>query len=359
MNDVAETQFETAEARWQAVANRQPEADGRFFYAVVTTGVFCRPSCPSRLPLRQNVRFFGDVATAEAEGFRPCKRCQPDQPHATPHHEAILHACRQLEEAVAEGQPLPTLDQLAAEAGLSPFHFQRLFKKVVGISPKQYGQQKRQARVQAALHQQPTVTDAVQEAGFGSGSRFYEQATAVLGMKPTTYQNGAADQTMQLAVAQFSLGWVVVAATPQGICAIELGDDPDLLAAQVRGRFPHAHQLPTNPAFAQQVADVIAFLDAPRPSAFPLPLDIQGTAFQRQVWHALQGIPAGETISYGELAVRVGNPRAVRAVAQACAANGLAVAIPCHRVVRGDGQLGGYRWGLGRKTALLTREGLG
>lgn len=350
-------EWTTPESRWAAVLDRNPSAEGHFFYAVTTTGIFCRPTCSSRRPRPENVRFFADTAAAQAAGFRPCQRCQPTAAEP-PHTAAIRHACGRITHAEQE----PTLADLAAEAGLSHYHFQRVFKKVVGISPKQYALQQRAARVRQQLQETAApITEAVYEAGFGSSSGFYGQATAVLGMKPTTYQNGAQDMRIQFATRPCYLGWVLVAATPHGICAIDLGDDPAALVAALHGRFPHAHILAAaaSAPFSAQVDEILTFLEAPQQASFNLPLDIQGTAFQRRVWQALQAIPAGQTASYGQIAAQLGQPRAMRAVAQACAANRLAIAIPCHRVVRGDGSLGGYRWGVARKALLLAREQAG
>lgn len=337
--------------RWQALVARDPQTDGAFVYAVSTTGIYCRPTCPSRLPNRENVAFFDTWQAAEQAGFRPCKRCTPHLPNAPEATEAIVRACAFIE---AAEQP-PTLQQVADEVGLSPYHFQRLFKKVVGITPKQYAVEKRLERVRAAIQQEGTITEAIYNAGFESSSRFYETAASALGMKPLAYRNGGSDVVIRCATARSYLGWVLVAATEQGICRIDFGDAPETLLARLQASFPQARLLDDDPDFGNIVAQVLAFLERPD-QGLALPLDIQGTAFQRRVWMALQHIPAGATASYADIAARIGSPQAARAVAQACASNNIAVAIPCHRVVRRDGDVGGYRWGLDRKRALLDRE---
>lgn len=345
--------YTTNERRWQAIAARDPGAEGAFWFAVATTGVYCRPTCRSRQPLRQNVRFFDSPDAAEAAGFRPCKRCQPRQ--ATPamdveHTQAIEQACA----LIRDGDPAPTLATLAAAVGMSPYHFQRLFKARLGVTPKQYALALRRRRATGALDATGSVTAALYDAGYGSSGHFYGASDDTLGMTPTTYRRGAAGEAIQFGVAECYLGWVLVAATGRGLCAIDLGDDPTALEAGLRERFPNA-QVEEDTDFGEWVQQVVAFLDAPE-RGLDLPLDIQGTAFQRRVWAALREIPAGSTLSYTEIAERIGEPKAVRAVAGACAANKLAVAIPCHRVVRQNGDLSGYRWGIERKRKLLARE---
>ncbi len=342
--------YQTDAARWDAVAERDPAAADAFVYAVSKTGIYCRPGCPSRLPNRDNVSFFDAWQAAEAAGFRPCKRCRPRMPAASDAAlQAVIEACRAIEQA----ERAPTLRELADAAGYSPTHFQRLFKERVGVSPKQYAMEMRARRVREGLRAGETVTDAVYGAGFGSAGTFY--ASPALGMKPAQYKTGGADMAIHYALAQGYLGWVLIAATDQGLCRIDLGDDPEALVARLRADFPRADLGEDGAGLADAEREVLALLEAPE-RGLSLPLDIQGTAFQRRVWAALQQIPAGSTVSYAELAARVGNPRGARAVAQACASNRLAVAVPCHRVVRGDGELGGYRWGLERKRALLERE---
>jgi len=345
--------FLSDDERWEALVRRDPQAGGDFVYGVLTTGVYCRPTCASRLPNRENVRFFETCTEAEKAGFRPCKRCKPDAPDLEqPHTRAVLKACKRIDEA----DTFPSLKELAHSAGLSPFHFQRLFKKIVGVTPKQYAMQERSNRIREHLREDSTVTDAMYRAGFGSSSRFYEKATATLGMKPSAYKNGALDMRIRFAIVPSVLGLVLVAATPQGICAIDLGDTAEALKEELHRRFPKAEFQAPDPEFAAMVSKVLTFLEDPHRGRLDLPLDVQGTAFQRRVWLALQEIPPGDTVIYADIASRIGKPKAARAVAQACAANPVAVVIPCHRVVRGNGQLGGYRWGVDRKRVLLEQE---
>lgn len=345
-----------ADPRWAAVAARSAAADGSFWYSVQTTGVYCRPSCAARAPRPENVRFHDSCADAEAAGFRPCQRCKPQQPTALSHHAALVtEACRIIEGA-ATGEA-PTLDALAAQMGLSPSHLHRIFKQSTGLTPKAYAAAQRAQRLRSALDNAPTasVTDAIYSAGYQSSSRFYEQSAQVLGMTPSRYRAGGAAQDIRFAIGQCSLGAILVAQSDRGICAILLGDDADALVRDLQDRFAQAHLIGGDTAFEALVARVVAFVEAPG-LGLNLPLDVRGTAFQQRVWQALQAIPAGQTASYAEVAQRIGAPTAVRAVAQACAANALAVAIPCHRVVKSDGALSGYRWGVERKRALLTRE---
>ena len=342
--------------RWQALVKRDPEAFGAFYYGVLTTGVFCRAGCRSRLPKQENVRFFNTCDQAQKAGFRPCRRCRPDIPAENRSQiQAILKACRAIEKAEFP----PSLQELADTAGFSRFYFQRLFKKIIGITPKQYALEKRSSRVREHLQKKRTVTEAVYQAGFAASSRFYEKATATLGMQPRAYQKGAPEQLIRFAVTPSRLGLVLVAATDKGICAIEFGRSPETLQEQLRRRFPKAEFQEPDPHFKAMIKQVLAFLESPRKERFDLPLDIQGTAFQRQVWLALQKIPSGSTASYKEIATHIGHSQAARAVAQACAANPVAVAIPCHRVVRRNGKLGGYRWGIERKRKLLSQEEAG
>lgn len=338
--------------RWAAVVRRDAGADGRFFYAVRTTGVYCRPSCASRLARPENVRFFATAIAAERAGFRPCKRCKPDQPPLETRHAAKVAAiCRRL----ASAEPAPSLAGLAACAGMSPHHFHRVFKAVTGLTPRAYAQAHRARRVRSALTRGATVTDAIYGAGYGSSGRFYETSNAVLGMTPSAYRAGGANMEIRFAVGACSLGSILVAQSGRGICAILLGDDPQDLARDLQDRFPRARLVGGDKSYEKLVARVVGFVEAPA-LGLDLPLDVRGTAFQQRVWQALRNIPAGSTASYTEIAKRIGAPRSVRAVAGACAANALAVAIPCHRVVRNDGGLSGYRWGVERKRALLKRE---
>ena len=341
--------------RWASVLRRDAAADGRFWYSVDTTGVYCRPSCGARRALARHVRFHDSVEAAERAGFRPCRRCRPDQEADTRASERVAAAKAALEAAVEAGDAEPTLAELGAQAGLSPFHFQRLFKRHAGLSPRQYAAARRAERMRAGLASGATVTAAIYEAGYGSSSRFYERADAVLGMTATAWRKGGAGTAIRFAVGQTSLGAILVAATDRGICAIDLGDDPQALVEALERRFPAAELVGGDAGFENLVAKAVGLVEAPG-RASGLTLDVDGTAFQRQVWQALQAIPPGDTASYAEIARRLGHPGAVRAVAGACAANPVALAIPCHRVVRGDGGLAGYRWGIERKRALLERE---
>jgi AraC family transcriptional regulator of adaptative response/methylated-DNA-[protein]-cysteine methyltransferase len=348
----AATEFTTDQERWEAVASRDRRADGAFVYAVRTTGVYCRPSCASRQPHRANVQFFDTGAEAEGAGFRPCKRCSPQEAEASnPHTEMIKRACVLIEQA----DRAPRLEDLARVVGLSPSHFHRLFRALVGVTPHQYATTHRANRVRERLAQDATVTEAIYNAGFESSSRFYAQGTDTLGMTASEFRNGAEGQQIRYALAECYLGWVLVAATGRGICTIDFADEPVLLRERLQARFPRAELRDGEASFTAWVAEVVRFLEAPG-RGLDLPLDIQGTAFQRRVWLELRDIPAGSTASYTAVAARIGQPEAVRAVAQACAANTLAVAIPCHRVVRSNGELSGYRWGVARKRALLERE---
>nr|WP_314542147.1 bifunctional DNA-binding transcriptional regulator/O6-methylguanine-DNA methyltransferase Ada [uncultured Massilia sp.] len=348
--------YTSDDARWDAVQQREPAADGRFYYSVRSTGVYCRPSCASRGALRANVAFHASCADAEAAGFRPCLRCKPDQPPlAERQAAAVAQACRLIEAAADVADKLPDLDTLARASGMSRFHFHRIFKAHTGITPKAYAAARRAERVRQALGQGAPVTDALYAAGWQSSAPFYAAAEQQLGMAPGRYRRGGAGETIAYALGACSLRTVLVASTAKGICAILIGDDDEALVQDLRGRFPNAALAAAEPDFAQTLARVIAFVDAPR-AAFDLPLDVRGTVFQQRVWEALRRIPPGETVSYTELAERVGQPSAVRAVAGACAANPAAIAIPCHRVLRNDGAISGYRWGVERKRKLLERE---
>lgn len=352
MENAASDAFDTMEARWKALVQRDENADGRFLYGVVTTGIYCRPVCKSRQPARKNVRFFENSAEAQAAGFRPCKRCRPDSPQqAEPHARMVLQACAVLDAA----ERCPTLVELAQAVGFSPYHMQRVFRAKVGVSPRQYFLEKQAERVRAALPASGSVTEAIYQSGYGSSGEFYRQAGQILGMKPANYQNGGRGASIRYAIAECDLGWVLIAATTLGLCAIEFGDVPQTLEGRLKQRFPDADGLAADGPFGVWVEAVLRFLQRPK-NGLDLPLDIRGTAFQRQVWQALRDIPAGGTLSYAQVAQKIGRPAAARAVAQACAANRLAVAVPCHRVVRGDGSLGGYRWGLERKRRLLEKE---
>jgi AraC family transcriptional regulator of adaptative response/methylated-DNA-[protein]-cysteine methyltransferase len=338
--------------RWAAVVARDRRSDGQFFYSVKTTGVYCRPSCGARLANPANVGFHVTTAAAEAAGFRPCKRCKPDQLPLQLFHDAkVAQACRTIEAA----EHPPALAVLARGANLSPHHFHRLFKAATGLTPKDYAAAHRVKKVHAHLAKGSTITAAIFDAGFSSNSRFYEKSAAFLGMTPTTFRDGGADAEIRFAVGQCSLGAILVAASTKGVCAILMGDDPEALVCDLQDRFSKATLVGADPAFEALVAKVVGFVEAPS-LGLGLPLDVRGTVFQQRVWKALTKIPVGSTASYADVAAKIGAPKSVRAVAQACSANALAIAIPCHRVVRSNGSLSGYRWGIERKRTLLARE---
>ena len=344
--------FSSDEDRWEAVVRRNRAADGTFFYAVRTTGVYCRPSCPARRARRENVQFYVTCDAAEQAGFRPCQRCRPQERGiAVQHTVAVEKACRMIEQA----EDMPSLDDLAATVGMSRYHFHRVFKASTGVTPKAYAVAQRAQRVRHELVQAGSVTEAIYGAGFQSTGRFYETSLEVLGMTPTDFRSGGNGAAIRFAVGTCSLGAILVAATDKGVCAILLGDDPEGLVHDLQDRFHAAQLIGADRDIERVVATVIGFVEAPA-LGLDLPLDIRGTAFQQRVWQALCTIPAGSTASYSDIAQHLGMPKAGRAVAQACAANPLAVAVPCHRVVRRDGALSGYRWGVERKRTLLDRE---
>lgn len=345
--------YDTDEARWRAVLARNEGAGGHFVYAVRTTGVYCRPGSSARLPKRENVEFFDSADAAEAAGYRPSRRARDDRRAVAAERAArVEQACRSIESS----ETAPALDALAAQAGMSPFHFHRVFKAETGLTPKAYAAAYRAHKLRRELKAAGgTVTDAIYGAGFNSSSRFYEASGKMLGMRAKEYRGGGPGVTIRFAVAQCSLGALLVAQSQHGICAILLGDDPDALVRDLQDQFPKAELLGGDEGFERLVAQVVGFIEAPD-VGLNLPLDVRGTAFQQRVWQALREIPSGARVSYTELAERIGAPKAVRAVAGACAANRIAVAIPCHRVVRRDGGLSGYRWGVERKQELLRRE---
>jgi AraC family transcriptional regulator of adaptative response/methylated-DNA-[protein]-cysteine methyltransferase len=344
--------FSNDDDRWAAVVRRDRSADGVFCYSVLTTGVYCRPSCPSRLARRDNVDFHASCEAAEKAGFRPCKRCRPNEPPlAERRATAVAKACRMIEEA----EELPNLGALAEAAGMSRFHFHHVFKMVTGVTPKAYAAARRAQRLRGELPLRATITEAIYGAGFNSSGNFYAKSSEVLGMTPSKFRSGGGGESIRFAIGQCSLGAILVASTEKGVCAIQFGDDPGALARDLQDRFPKAELIGGDVDFEQLVAKVVGFVEAPA-RGFDLPLDVRGTAFQQRVWQALLEIPAGSTRSYTEIAKRIDAPKAIRAVAQACLSNAIAVAIPCHRVVRIDGALSGYRWGVERKRALLERE---
>lgn len=343
------------DARWAAVMARDPAADGTFYYSVRTTGVYCRPSCGARRPNPENVRFHRTPADAERAGFRPCRRCRPDGTSpGRSQAQAIVAICRTIESS----DEAPSLARLAALAGLSPYHFHRVFKAVTGLTPRAYAAAHRANRVRRELEdRRKSVTQAIYDAGFNSGGRFYAAADGMLGMTPTEFRDGGPETVIHFAVGECSLGSILVAQSARGVCAILLGDDPGALVRDLQDRFPQGALVGGDGAFERTVAMVVGFVE--RPSlGLDLPLDVRGTVFQRRVWDALRAIPPGATATYADIAARVGLPNGSRAVARACAANPLAVAIPCHRVVRTDGTLSGYRWGVARKRTLLAAEGV-
>lgn len=345
-----DTTYQTDAERWNAVVARDAQADGAFFYGVATTGVFCRPSCASRLPRRENVAFFSGADQARIAGFRPCKRCQPE---GLPRDMAIVErACAALD---ADPQARVTLAQLSEAVHVSPFHLQRLFKRIVGVSPREYQAARRGAALRAALQRGEDVTRAALDAGFNSPSRLYHSVAGDLGMPPSAYRKKGEGLRIRYASAMTALGQVLVAATDKGICRIAFGDNGSELVQALRHAFAKADLVEDSARIAPFIEQIDAYLRGRR-KTFDLPLDVSTTAFRQRVWDALRDIPYGETRSYTEIAESLGAPRAVRAVASACASNPVALAIPCHRVLQKGGSLAGYRWGLERKAALLDAE---
>ncbi|MBV8684551.1 MAG: bifunctional DNA-binding transcriptional regulator/O6-methylguanine-DNA methyltransferase Ada [Caulobacteraceae bacterium] len=338
--------------RWARIVARDHTSDGQFWYSVATTGVYCRPSCPSRGANPKNVTIHDTLAAARATGFRPCKRCKPDGESLEAENAVLVaKACRLIEES---GEA-PSLAELADAVGLSASYFHRMFKASTGLTPREYVTAHQAERVRERLAQGQSVTASIYDAGFNSSGRFYEKANGMLGMTPSKYRAGGADSDIRFAVGQSSLGAILVASSDKGVAAILIGDDPDALVRDLQDRFPKARLIGGDADYEQLVARVVGFIEAPG-IGLDLPLDIRGTAFQQRVWQALREIPPGKTVSYAEIARAIGAPKAMRAVAGACASNNIAVAIPCHRVVRNDGSLSGYAWGVERKRALIERE---
>jgi AraC family transcriptional regulator, regulatory protein of adaptative response / methylated-DNA-[protein]-cysteine methyltransferase len=347
-------QIVAGDPRWARVVARDRTADDQFWYSVVTTGIYCRPSCPSRAANPKNVQFHETLKAAKATGFRSCKRCNPDGPSIDAENAAIVaKACRLIEQA----EELPSLTDLAAAVERSAGYFHRLFKSVTGVTPKGYADAHRAARVREGLDNGSSVTEAMYDAGFNSSGRFYEKSNEMLGMTPTHYRAGGADEEIRFAVGESSLGAILVASSQKGVASILIGDDPNELVQDLQDRFPKARLVGGDRDYESLVARVVGFVEAPG-LGLDLPLDVRGTAFQQRVWHALREIPVGRTASYAEIARRIGAPKAVRAVAGACAVNNIAVAIPCHRVVRNDSALSGYAWGVERKRILIDREAM-
>lgn len=338
--------------RWARVVARDKTADGKFWYSVATTGVYCRPSCPSRTANPKNVQLHDSLESAKAAGFRPCKRCNPDGLSVGAENAALIaKACRIIEESEEE----PSLEELANTVALSPSYFHRLFKATTGLTPKHYATANRAKKIRKGLASGTSVTETIYDAGFNSSGRFYEKSAGILGMTPTRYRAGGINEEIKFAVAETSLGPILVASSKKGVVAILLGDDPDDLVRNLQDRFPKARVIGADRDYEALVSKVVGFVETPG-VGLDLPLDIRGTAFQQRVWRALQEIPVGKIVSYADVAKRIGLPRAMRAVANACAANNLAVAVPCHRVVRNDGALSGYAWGVERKRTLIDRE---
>ncbi len=345
--------YSTDDARWKAVASRDPDADNKFVYSVKTTFVYCRPTCKARLARRENVAFHLTPDEAERKGFRACKRCKPRESSAHGEHAAMVtRACR----LIAEAKEPISLNGLAASAGMSPYHFHRVFKAFTGLTPKAYALANRAERMRKELVQEKTVTSAIYSAGFNSNGRFYAESNKRLGMKPTEFKAGGQGVSIRFAVGECTFGSIMVASSDLGICSISLGDDPEELVEELQDSFPKAQLIGGDGEFEQVVSKVVAFVENPS-IGLELPLHVRGTAFQHRVWQALSEIPSGKTMTYSEIAQKLGQPNVTRAVAGACAANHLAVAIPCHRVLRTDGSLSGYRWGVERKAKLLRAEG--
>lgn len=346
--------FASDDARWQAVVERDPRAEGRFWLGVTSTGIFCRPTCSARRPRRDHVRYFASMAEAGASGFRPCRRCRPTESVRT-QLDVVAEACRIIEARSDEPGGGPTLAELGRLVGWSPFHLQRTFRRIVGVTPRQYAENQRVARVRSRLREAGSVTDALYEAGWGSSAAFYASAPEHLGMSPSAYRDGADGALIRYTTVDSPVGRLLIGRTERGICSINLGDDDATLVRQLRHEFGGAVTIRDDEGMRAWAETVLAGLDRAQPHD-ALPLDVRASAFQRRVWQALREIPFGETRTYGEVAAAIGSPGAARAVGRACATNPVALVVPCHRVVASGGRLGGYASGVERKRWLLDHE---
>lgn len=345
----------TNEERWQAVIERDKRFDGEFVFAVRSTGIFCRPTCPARRPRRENVVFYTVPAEAEGAGFRPCLRCRPVGNVRNEQHEALAQQICRAIEAKLDEEETTTLEELGAELNVSPYHLQRVFKKITGITPRRYAEMKRLEKLKTGLKTDDNVTQAMYGAGYGSSSRLYESAPRNLGMTPATYKLGGRDVRISYSIVECPLGYLLVGATEKGICAVRLGDNEQALEETLFKEYHAAILKRDDKGLGEWVGPILAHLRGNQPY-LDLPIDVQATAFQRRVWEELQTIPYGSTRSYSQVARALGQPTATRAVARACATNSVALVVPCHRVVRENGDLGGYRWGIERKEKLLAQE---
>ncbi|MES1024673.1 bifunctional DNA-binding transcriptional regulator/O6-methylguanine-DNA methyltransferase Ada [Gloeocapsa sp. BRSZ] len=343
--------LDSLEEIWQAILSRDSQFDGKIFYGVHSTKIYCRPSCPSRKPNRNQVTFFQSAQAAEAQGFRPCKRCQPQKVLA-PTVDKILTACRFIE---AQSDRIPTLTELSTQVAMSPTHFSRVFKQIIGVTFFEYANAQRIQRLKQHLHRGAEITDALYEVGYGSSSRLYEKAPEQLGMTPATYKRHGRGEEIRYTSANSPLGYLTIAATTRGICSVKLGDDLTKLENELHNEFRYASLHRADDELQEWIQTLVEYLSGKLPLP-ELPHDVKATAFQLQVWQALKQIPLGTTVSYSDVACAIGHPTAVRAVARACATNPIALIIPCHRVLPKTGGLGGYRWGVSRKQALLEME---
>lgn len=342
----------TDDERWRAVVERDSSAEGQFVLAVHTTGIFCRPGCPARTPKRDNVTFYDTPAEAIRAGYRPCKRCRPTGKSISEHQRQVVERARHL---IETSETKVTLEGIAANVGMSPWHLQRLFRAHTGLSPAQYQRSLRSGRLRESIGNAPSVTYAIQDAGYGSSSQFYALAPRELGMTPSAFRSGGAGQRIRYGIVQTWLGYLLVAATNRGIASLQMGDSEEEMRERLQSTFPNAELVDDDPTFAEIIEQVVDLAERPRDAA-SIPVDAGGTTFQHRVWNALRQIPAGSTRTYSEVAEAIGAPKAVRAVAKACADNPVPLVVPCHRVIGKDGSLTGYRYGLARKRALLKRE---